>query len=46
MDFWTLLWNSWNDKGASVMVPNGYTLTLWQHDKNSLNDVFNGQGTC
>ena len=46
VDFWTLLGNNWNDKGASVKVPNGYTLTLWQHEKGSLDEVFNGSDTC
>ena len=46
MDFWALLWNTWNDRGASVMVPSGYTLTLWQHDKSGLDEKFNGVDTC
>ena len=45
MDFWTLLWHTWNDRGRSVKVPNGYTLTLWQHDKSGLEEKFNGQDT-
>ena len=27
----TLFWDGWNDKGASVMVPDGLLLTLWEH---------------
>ena len=47
MDFWTLLGKFWNDKGTSVKVSNGFTLTLWQHpDKTGLDEVFNGLDTC
>ena len=47
MDFQTLLWNTWNDKGASVMVPDSFTLTLWQHpNKTGMDEAFNGDGTC
>ena len=47
MDFWTLQDNFWNDKGTSVKVPNGFTLTLWQHPKKTgLVEAFNGDDTC
>ena len=28
-EFWTILGDGWDNKGASVMVPSDYTLTLW-----------------
>ena len=31
IDIDTLFWDDWNDKGASVMVPDYLRLTLWEH---------------
>ena len=46
-EFWKILLDGWDNKGASVMVPSLYTLTLWQHpDKTGLDEVFNGDDTC
>ena len=37
----------WNDKGSSVMVPEGYQLNLWQHPgKGGVGLEFAGSSEC